>query len=77
MKTALVLACDDRFIPYTAVVARRIARYAAEKFPITVVSDGVSDDNKALALKFCPQISFITPFRACFPPRALFALVPG
>ena len=59
MKTALVLACDDRFIPYTAVVARRIARYAAEKFPITVVSDGVSDDNKALALKFCPQISFI------------------
>jgi lipopolysaccharide biosynthesis glycosyltransferase len=59
MKTALVLACDDRFIPFTAVVARRIARHAAEKFPIMVVSDGVSDENKRLAQKFCPAISFI------------------
>jgi lipopolysaccharide biosynthesis glycosyltransferase len=59
MKTALVLACDDRFIPYTAVVARQIARNAREKFPITVISDGVIDENKALARKFCPEISFI------------------
>jgi lipopolysaccharide biosynthesis glycosyltransferase len=59
LKTALVLACDDRFIPYTSVVARRAAFYAGEKFPIIVVSDGVSDENKRLAQKFCPQISFI------------------
>ena len=59
MKTALVLACDDNFIPYTSVVARRISHYATEKFPIIVVSDGVSDENKARAQKFCPQISFI------------------
>jgi lipopolysaccharide biosynthesis glycosyltransferase len=59
MRTALVLACDDRFIPFTAVVARRIVRHAQEKFPITVISDGVSDENKALAQKFCPAISFI------------------
>ena len=57
--TALVLACDDKYIPFTAVAARRIARHATEKFPIIVVSDGVSDENKALAQKFCPQISFI------------------
>ncbi len=56
MKTALVLACDDNYIPYTAVVARRIAGYATEKFPIIVVSDGVSDENKALARKFCPKL---------------------
>jgi lipopolysaccharide biosynthesis glycosyltransferase len=59
LKTALVLACDDRFIPYTSVVARRAAAYAGEKFPIIVVSDGVTDENKRLAQKFCPQISFI------------------
>ena len=56
---AIVLACDDKYIPFTAVVARRVARYATEKFPIIVVSDGVSDENKAFAQKFCPQISFI------------------
>lgn len=59
MKTALVLACDDRFVPFTAVVARRIAGLATEKFSITVVSDGVSEENKRLAQKFCPEISFI------------------
>jgi len=59
MKSALVLACDDSFIPYTSVVARRIAHYATEIFPIIVVSDGVSDENKRLAQKFCPEISFI------------------
>jgi lipopolysaccharide biosynthesis glycosyltransferase len=59
MKTTLVLACDDNFIPFTAVVARRVALHATEKFPIMVVSDGVSDENKALARKFCPQIDFI------------------
>lgn len=59
MKTALVLACDDNFVPYTSVVARRVAHLAAERFPIIVVSDGVSDENKRLAQKFCPQISFI------------------
>jgi lipopolysaccharide biosynthesis glycosyltransferase len=59
MKTALVLACDDRFIPFTAVVARQVARHAGEKFPIMVVSDGVSDENKRLAEKLCPEISFI------------------
>ena len=63
MKSALVLACDDRFIPFTAVVARRIARLAAEKFPIMVVSDGVADENKRLAQKFCSQISFIEATR--------------
>jgi lipopolysaccharide biosynthesis glycosyltransferase len=59
MKTALVLACDDRFVPFTAVVARRMIRHAQEKFPITVISDGVTDENKALAQKFCPEITFI------------------
>jgi lipopolysaccharide biosynthesis glycosyltransferase len=59
MKSALVLACDDRFVPFTAVVARRVARYATEKFPIMVVSDGVTGENKKLAQKFCPEISFI------------------
>jgi len=59
MKTALVLTCDDNFIPYTSVVARRIALGASEKFPIVIVSDGVSDENKALARKFCPRITFI------------------
>jgi lipopolysaccharide biosynthesis glycosyltransferase len=57
--TVFVLACDDKYLPFTAVAARRIARYATEKFPIIVVSDGVSDENKALAQKFCSQISFI------------------
>ena len=57
--TAFVLACDDKYIPFTAVVARRIARHATEKFPIIVVSDGVSDENKALAQKFCDRITFI------------------
>jgi lipopolysaccharide biosynthesis glycosyltransferase len=59
MKTALVLACDDNYIAFTAVVARRIARHAADKFPITVVSDGVTDENKRFAQKFCPEIGFI------------------
>jgi lipopolysaccharide biosynthesis glycosyltransferase len=59
MKTALVLACDDNFIPFASVVARRVAYYAREKFPIVIVSDGVTDENKRLAQKFCPQISFI------------------
>ena len=59
MKTALVLACDDRFIPYTTVVARRIVRNSAARFPIAVISDGVTDENKRLAKKFCPEISFI------------------
>jgi lipopolysaccharide biosynthesis glycosyltransferase len=59
LKTALVLACDDRFIPYTSVVARRAAAYAGDKFPIIVVSDGVSDENKRLAQKFCPAITFL------------------
>lgn len=59
MKTALVLACDDNFIAYASVVARRAARYAREKFPIVIVSDGVTEENKDLALKFCPEISFI------------------
>jgi lipopolysaccharide biosynthesis glycosyltransferase len=59
MKTALVLACDDNFIPFASVVARRVAYYAREKFPIIIVSDGVTDDNKRLAQTFCPQISFV------------------
>lgn len=63
MKTALVLACDDNYIAFTAVVARRIARHAANKFPITVVSDGISDENKQLAQKFCPEISFVEAAR--------------
>jgi lipopolysaccharide biosynthesis glycosyltransferase len=59
MKTALVLACDDNFIAYASVVARRAARLSSEKFPIVIVSDGVTDENKRLAQTFCPQISFI------------------
>jgi lipopolysaccharide biosynthesis glycosyltransferase len=59
MKTALVLACDDNFIPYASVVARRVSWLSSEKFPIVIISDGVSDDNKRLAQKFCPQITFI------------------
>jgi lipopolysaccharide biosynthesis glycosyltransferase len=59
MKAALVLACDDNFVAYASVVARRAAYYAREKFPIIIVSDGVTDENKRLAQKFCPQISFI------------------
>jgi lipopolysaccharide biosynthesis glycosyltransferase len=59
MKTALVLACDDNFIPFASVVARRVTRYAREKFPIVIVSDGVTEENKILAQKFCPEISFI------------------
>lgn len=76
MKTALVLACDNNFIPYTAVVAKRIVRHAASKFPVTVISDGVSDENKARARRFCPEIHFIEaaplfaerplPFRGAF-----------
>lgn len=59
MKTALVLACDDNFIAYASVFARRAVRLSAEKFPIVVVSDGVSDENKRLAQSCCPEISFI------------------
>ena len=59
MKTALVFACDDNFLPYTSVVARRVAMLASEKFPIIIVSDGISDEDKRLAQKFCSQISFI------------------
>jgi lipopolysaccharide biosynthesis glycosyltransferase len=59
MKTALVLGCDDYFIAYASVVAHRTARLSSEKFPIIIVSDGVSDENKRLAQKFCPQIGFI------------------
>lgn len=59
MKTVVVLTCDDRFVPYTAVVARQIARHAVESFPILVVSDGVTAENKALARTFCPRIEFI------------------
>ena len=59
LKTALVLACDDNFIAYASVVARRVVHYAKEKFPIIIVSDGVTEENKTLAQKFCPQISFI------------------
>lgn len=59
MKTAFVLACDDNFIPFASVAARRVAYYAREKFPIIIISDGVTDENKRLAQKFCPQISFI------------------
>jgi lipopolysaccharide biosynthesis glycosyltransferase len=59
MKTALVLACDDNFVAYASVVARRVTHHAKEKFPIVIVSDGVTEENKALAQKFCPQISFI------------------
>jgi lipopolysaccharide biosynthesis glycosyltransferase len=59
MKTALVLACDDNFVAYASVVARRAARLSSEKFPIVIVSDGVTEENKRLAQKFCPQISFI------------------
>jgi lipopolysaccharide biosynthesis glycosyltransferase len=59
MKTALVLACDDNFIAFASVVARRVAMLSSEKFPIVIISDGVSDENKSLAQKFCPQIGFI------------------
>jgi lipopolysaccharide biosynthesis glycosyltransferase len=59
MKTALVLGCDDNFVAYASVVARRAARLSSGKFPIVIVSDGVTDENKQLAQNFCPQISFV------------------
>jgi lipopolysaccharide biosynthesis glycosyltransferase len=59
MKTALVFACDDNFIAYPSVVARRVSWLSSDKFPIVIISDGVSDENKRLARKFCPRISFI------------------
>jgi lipopolysaccharide biosynthesis glycosyltransferase len=59
LRNALVLSCDDNFIAYTSVVARRIAHNASVKFPIFILSDGVSDENKSLARAFCPQIEFI------------------
>jgi UDP-glucose/galactose:(glucosyl)LPS alpha-1,2-glucosyl/galactosyltransferase len=59
MKTALVLACDDNFIAYASVVARRAASLSSDKFPIVIISDAVSEENKRLAQKFCPQITFI------------------
>ena len=59
MKSAVVLACDDNFVPFASVVARRIARLASEPITIIVVSDGVTEENKALATRFCPQIGFI------------------
>jgi lipopolysaccharide biosynthesis glycosyltransferase len=59
MKSALVLACDDNFVAYAAIVARRVAMLSSESFPIVIVSDGVTDENKRLAQKFCPRISFI------------------
>lgn len=59
MRNALVLACDDNFIAYASVVARRVARHAGTRLPIFVLSDGVSDENKTLARAYCPQIEFI------------------
>jgi lipopolysaccharide biosynthesis glycosyltransferase len=59
LKTALVLSSDDNFIAYASVVARRVVRFAGEKFPVIIVSDGVTEENKKLAQKFCPGISFI------------------
>lgn len=59
MKTALVFASDDTFIPYTAVVARRVALGSSEDFPIVVVSDGITNENKKLAQQFCPRIGFV------------------
>ncbi len=70
MRNALVLACDDNFIAYTSVIARRIARLAGGRFPIFVLSDGVSDENKVLARAFCPQIEFIEAVEM-FPPLDL------
>lgn len=59
MKTALVLACDDNFVAYASVVARRVSSLSSDKFPIVIISDGVSEESKRLAQKFCSQISFI------------------
>jgi lipopolysaccharide biosynthesis glycosyltransferase len=59
MKTALVLACDDNFVAYASVFSRRAAGLSSEKFPIVIVSDGVTEENKRLARAFCPQISFV------------------
>jgi lipopolysaccharide biosynthesis glycosyltransferase len=55
----MVLGCDDNFIAYATIVAHRAARLSSDKFPIIIVSDGVSDENKRLAQKFCPRIGFI------------------
>ncbi|MBX3584235.1 MAG: glycosyltransferase family 8 protein [Rhizobiaceae bacterium] len=59
MKSVVALACDDNFIPYASVVARRIAMLSSADFPIVIVSDGVSEANKKLAREFCPKVSFI------------------
>jgi len=59
LKATVVLACDDRFVPFVSVAARRIARLVGDEATIIVVSAGVSDENKALAIRFCPAISFV------------------
>jgi len=59
MKTAVVLACDDNFVAYASVVARRVEGLSSESFPIILLSDGVSDENKRLAQRFCSRISFV------------------
>ena len=59
MKTALVLACDDNFVPYACTVARRAAHLSSERFPIVILSDGVSEENKRHAQRLCSRIAFI------------------
>lgn len=59
MKTALVLCCDDNFIAYASIIARRVATLTSNNFPIVIISDGVADENKHLAQKFCERITFI------------------
>ena len=59
MKSKVVLACDDRFIPFACVVARQVVSRCKEAPCIVIVSDGVSPENKALAHDFCPQVAFV------------------
>ena len=54
MKTALVLACDDNFIAYASVVARRVAWLSSEKFPIIIVSDGRDGREQGSGPKILP-----------------------
>jgi lipopolysaccharide biosynthesis glycosyltransferase len=59
LKATVVLACDDRFIPFACVVARQVVSHCGETPRIIIVSDNVSDENKALALAYCPQVAIV------------------
>jgi len=71
-KSAIVLACDDKFVAYTSCVAHQIVRLSSGSPTIFVLSDSVSEYNKRLARDFCKNIEFIE-ISSLFPPQKLAA----